>query len=198
MTMKDASLTTIPIFPLSNTVLPNESLALHIFEPENIQLLKHCQDGKEFGVLYFNESNLSPFGTMVHVEQVVNLFPDGTCDIVVKGDHIFELKTVIPPMEDRLYPCAEVELKKVSTESTEALDDEYICFLEETGKIVQEESGDTIFNIASRLGLSQEAKNHLISLPDREAMVKFLLNETRFLSKIKQQESKLNNHYYLN
>lgn len=195
--MKNPSITTIPIFPMNNTILPNESIALHIFEPENIQLFQDCQDGKEFGVLYFNETSFSTFGTLVHIEQIINLFPNGTCDIVVKGDHIFELKTLLPAFQERLYPSAEVELKKFDTNSNDELNAEYRKYLEETGKMVQEE-GESILNIANRLELSQEAKNQLISLPTREAMIKFLLNEIRLLSKIKQQESKLNKHYYLN
>lgn len=196
--MKNTNLTTIPIFPLNTTVLPNESIALHIFEPENIQLFQDCQGGKEFGILFFNESNLSQVGTLVHIEQVINLFPDSSCDIVVKGDHLFELKAIVPAVQERLYPSAEVALKKIDTNSCNELNAEYNNFLKQSGKIVQDEDCISIFNIADRLELSQESKSMLISLPTREAMIKFLLNETRFLSKIKQQESQLNKHYYLN
>lgn len=196
--MNNSDFTTVPIFPLNSTVLPNESIALHIFEQQNIQLFQDCKEEKEFGILYFNETKLSTFGTLVHIEQVLNHFPDGTCDIVVQGDHLFELKTVIPAFQDRLYPSAEVQLKKIDTRSSNELNSEYSNYVQQSGIVVHEEECISIFNIANRLELSQEAKNHLISLPNRESMIKFLLNETRFLSKIKQQESDLNKHYYLN
>src|SRR5690606_17516001 len=109
--MEPNSSTIIPLFPLNVTVLPDEAIALHIFEPRYRQLFEDCQQEKQFGIVFINDKIISPCGTAVHIDQIVNVFPDGSCDIIVKGDHVFELKNLMANYEDKLYAAAEIQFK---------------------------------------------------------------------------------------
>lgn len=196
--MESNSATIIPLFPLNITVLPDESIALHIFEPRYRQLIEDCRDGKEFGIVYLNEKVISSFGTKVHIDQIVNEFPDGSCDIIVKGDHVFELKRLIANYDAKMYSSAEIELKAIETTNSEELNVLFRKYLDQTGKVIHDNENTNIFNIANRIELSHENKNHLISLPNSQSMIKFLQNQIRFLLKIRYQEDILDKNFYLN
>ena len=85
----------LPLFPLGLVCFPDERLPLHIFEPRYKEMVGRCmREHAPFGIVLFEEDRLSRVGCLVRVEELVEQHPDGTFDIVVRGEQRFEIQTV--------------------------------------------------------------------------------------------------------
>jgi len=81
--------TTLPLFPLSMTVLPGEVAALHLFEPRYRQLLADCEqapktDG-DFVVVWSDGEHIDPIACAVTITRILERNPDDTSDILIQG-----------------------------------------------------------------------------------------------------------------
>ncbi len=93
----------IPLFPLGVVLLPEMLLPLHIFEERYKKMIGECLDrDEEFGVVYYNGSEMQSRGCTARVIRVLKRYPDGRLDIVTKGERRF---TVEDLNEDG--PCLE-------------------------------------------------------------------------------------------
>lgn len=92
----------LPLFPLSAHVLPEGRLALRVFEPRYLRMIKEvCYSGSGFGVCMLNERGLKeknehiyPVGTWVEICDF-NQQDDGLLGIVVEGKSFFTLQRVV-------------------------------------------------------------------------------------------------------
>lgn len=186
------------VFPLNIVVLPNESVALHLFEPRYRELFHDHRNGKEFVILFANKNERSSYGTTVFIDKIINEFPDGTVDVIVKGKSVVKILQFLNHFQDKLYSGVEVEHNYVDGPVSKKLCSLFKQHREVSGKKFHEEREYQLFEIARSIKLAQEVKNDLIMLGSPQEIDTFLINEIRFQLKIKEQEDQLNNNYHLN
>lgn len=188
-----------PVFPLNIVVLPDESVALHLFEPRYRQLYKDVKAGQEFAIVYQNKSDRSSHGTLVYIDKVINEFPDDTVDLIVRGLSIIKVITFHDLFPEKLYSGVDAEvLNHENQRVTDELLIEFKKYLTTVGKKHNPSNTLSLFQIANRLELSQEKKNEFIKCQDCIHMNRFLINEIRFFLKIYEQEKNLNHKFHLN
>ena len=83
---------TIPLFPLGLVLLPQMPLPLHIFEERYKLMIGKClEKNKEFGIVYFNGSDIQAIGCTASIQQVLKRYDDGRLDILTRGENRFEI-----------------------------------------------------------------------------------------------------------
>jgi Lon protease-like protein len=83
---------TIPLFPLGLVLLPQMPLPLHIFEERYKLLIGECLDNpKEFGIVYFNGTDIQAIGCTASIQKVLKRYEDGRLDILTRGENRFEI-----------------------------------------------------------------------------------------------------------
>jgi Lon protease-like protein len=98
----------IGLFPLGIVLLPGELVPLHIFEPRYRELIAECLDhSSEFGLILADDDGIRAIGTRATVAEVLERFPDGRMDIVVKGTGRF--RVVRTAQGRRTFTTADVE-----------------------------------------------------------------------------------------
>ena len=82
----------LPLFPLKLVLLPYEILPLHIFEPRYKQMVKNAIESKQpFGIVLKEEEGVYKKGCRVEVTKVLQKYPNGEYDIIVKGIERFKV-----------------------------------------------------------------------------------------------------------
>ena len=185
------------VFPLNIVVLPNEEVALHLFEPRYKQLYADFKNGKEFAIIFSVKNDVANYGTLVSIEKVINEFPDDTVDLIVKGSKIIQVNSFEKNFPGKLYSAVEAEPVEIDSSVSTDLIQQFDIFLEKTGKKKFKNAPD-IFQLANRMEMSQETKSEFISKADNAALNRFLINQIRFELKIREQESLLNQKFHLN
>ena len=95
------------MFPLAVVLLPTERIPLHIFEPRYRELIGECIDeGREFGLVFEDETGTREVGTLAGVEEVLHRFDDGRLNVVVAGGEPLPRPRALT--EGRSYRTAEV------------------------------------------------------------------------------------------
>ncbi|HYR03169.1 MAG TPA: LON peptidase substrate-binding domain-containing protein [Syntrophobacteria bacterium] len=83
----------IPLFPLEVVLLPHISLPLHIFEERYKLMIGEClAEDREFGVVYFDGSEVKKVGCSAKITRVLKRYDDGKMDIVTRGEKRFLLR----------------------------------------------------------------------------------------------------------
>jgi Lon protease-like protein len=83
---------TIPLFPLGLVLLPQMPLPLHIFEERYKLLIGECLDNAmEFGIVYFNGTDIQSIGCTASIQKVLKRYEDGRLDILTRGENRFEI-----------------------------------------------------------------------------------------------------------
>jgi Lon protease-like protein len=93
--------TSIAFFPLSAHLLPGGRLALRIFEPRYIRMVKQaCAGQRQFGMCMHNPNgdmqqnkHIYPIGTLAKIVDFETL-PDGFLGIKVEGGNCFEIQAI--------------------------------------------------------------------------------------------------------
>ena len=84
----------LKLFPLNLVAFPHKAIPLHIFEERYKAMINYCIDEKkDFGIIYQDKKSKSKIGCSVSVEKVVNIYPDGRMDVVVKGRKLFKVES---------------------------------------------------------------------------------------------------------
>jgi Lon protease-like protein len=98
----------IPVFGLAMVLFPGEQRALHIFEPRYREMTEHCLRTEEpFAIALAGEAGgLRPVACTARIEEVVDRFPDGRMNILVRGGQVVRLG---PLQQDLAYPTADAE-----------------------------------------------------------------------------------------
>lgn len=82
----------LPLFPLDLVLLPETNLPLHIFEERYKEMIGDCIDnGWEFGMLAVFGQSVEPIGCTASISKVLDRFPDGRMNILVRGRRRFEI-----------------------------------------------------------------------------------------------------------
>ena len=83
----------LKLFPLNLVAFPSKLIPLHIFEDRYKRMISNCIDEKkDFGIIYQNTTTQSKIGCSVSVEKIINKYPDGRMDILVRGRKIFKVQ----------------------------------------------------------------------------------------------------------
>lgn len=83
----------LKLFPLNLVAFPSKLIPLHIFEDRYKRMISNCIDEKkDFGIIYQNTTTQSKIGCSVFVEKIINKYPDGRMDILVRGRKIFKVQ----------------------------------------------------------------------------------------------------------
>jgi Lon protease-like protein len=85
----------VPLFPLGVVLLPQMKLQLHIFEQRYKTMIVEClEEEKDFGIVYYDGSDIKSIGCMAHIQQVLKRYDDGRMDILTSGTTRFEIKKI--------------------------------------------------------------------------------------------------------
>jgi Lon protease-like protein len=111
-----------PLFPLGIVALPNETVALHVFEERYRTMIEEClrADRKpaetespqgdapqsEFGIVWLSDEELKQVGCACEIERVLERMDDGRLNILVRGTRPFRL---LERQDDLPYPAGVVE-----------------------------------------------------------------------------------------
>jgi Lon protease-like protein len=83
---------TIPLFPLGLVLLPQIPLPLNIFEERYKLMIGEClEKNKEFGIVYFNGTDIKAIGCTASIQRVLKRYDDGRLDILTRGENRFEI-----------------------------------------------------------------------------------------------------------
>jgi Lon protease-like protein len=97
----------IPLFPLHVVVFPRTRVPLHIFEDRYKEMVGNAiRDHTEFGIVSAQENGVVNAGCAVLVEKVLQIYPDGRMDVVVRGSRRFEIAAL---NEEKDFLQAEVD-----------------------------------------------------------------------------------------
>lgn len=183
----------IPIFPLSLVVYPGSRYPLHIFEERYKNMVKYSMKLDEpFGIIIYDNNALGRIGTKVKVESVTKNYPDGSFDIIVRGEERFVLKTVqeniigyfeaeVDHYNDLIsgnYSELEIQAIEVFNEVIEkagvTLEDNFYINLDETRF--------KSFKLAEKSGLTLEQQQSLITLQNEGERLFFLIEHLKNMS----------------
>jgi Lon protease-like protein len=82
----------LPLFPLDLVLFPHTILPLHIFEERYKEMIKDCLENRwAFGMLAVQGDTVKNIGCTASISQVVERFPDGRLNILVRGERRFEI-----------------------------------------------------------------------------------------------------------
>lgn len=122
----------LPLFPLDQvTLLPQQVLPLHIFEPRYRQMVSDALDGagqiamavfqgKRWKQEYHGRPPVRPAACIGHIAQHEKL-PDGRYNLVLRGVCRARVISEVPASEDRLYREAMLEPIGLSQDETPLL-----------------------------------------------------------------------------
>ena len=86
---------TIPLFPLGLVLMPHIPLPLHIFEERYKLMIGEClAEDREFGIVYFNATDIQTAGCTARILKVIKHYDDGRLDILTHGQRRFRIKEI--------------------------------------------------------------------------------------------------------
>jgi Lon protease-like protein len=179
----------LPIFPLQLVLFPGEVLHLHIFEPRYRQLIQECDEGSiQFGIPTVLNGQLASVGTTAKLKDIIQKYPDGRMDIAVVGDQKFEIKSLLRPMEGKLYDGAMVHWLGDDTVGEKAKQFKMHRLIKEIYRALQltkpgltDNSLLNTYEVAHFIGLSIQQEYELLALPSETARQDFII---QFLEKV--------------
>jgi Lon protease-like protein len=170
------------LFPLPIVLVPTERIPLHIFEPRYRELIDECLAlGEEFGlVLATGDGAVHEIGTRARVAQVLDVFDDGSMNIIVEGGERFRLLEltsghafttgVVEPVLDDNDPAASADVDRaleVFGELAEASESD-IDLPDPLSPVLE-------FELAARVDFAVEAKQELLSMTSARARMAALV-----------------------
>ncbi len=88
----------LPLLPLELVLLPDELLPLHIFEERYKRLVARCRESDDpFGIVLRLGDGVAAVGCSARLVAVLEEFPDGRSNIVVRGERAFRIVTITAP-----------------------------------------------------------------------------------------------------
>ena len=170
----------IGLFPLGIVLLPGEFVPLHIFEPRYKDLIADCLDRQsEFGLVLSDDDGMRRVGTRAAVAEVLERFPDGRMNIVVKGGDRFRIVEVEegssfstagveplddddlePPGEDDLSACVAAFRRVAEAAGIEP---------PEADLDLDPASGNTAYRVAGHVELGPEVEQELLEMRSERA-----------------------------
>ena len=134
----------LPLFSLKLVLLPYEILPLHIFEPRYKKMVKNAiEDKQPFGIVLKEEGGVYKRGCRVEITKVLQNYPNGEYDIIVKGIERFK---VLSTEKDGDMVFGQIEYVPISIETDLKLIDD-----------VQ----DSYLKILLRYGINSDMEMHM-------------------------------------
>ena len=134
----------LPLFPLKLVLLPYEILPLHIFEPRYKKMVRNAiEDKQPFGIVLKEEGGVYKRGCRVEITKVLQKYPNGEYDIIVKGIERFK---VLSTEKDGDMVFGQIEYVPISIETDLKLIDD-----------VQ----DSYLKILLRYGINSDMEMHM-------------------------------------
>ena len=175
--------TRIPLFPLEVVLFPGMPLPLHIFEPRYRIMIARCINEKiEFGVALATGTEVAKIGCTAEVVEKLKEYPDGRVDILCEGRALFRL---VEMLREREYQEAIAEylpediLPQDSAKEAQLIERFQVCHALVFGQpwVVSSRDNDLSlsFQMAARLPLELETKQHLLEIREETARQAFLL-----------------------
>lgn len=197
----------LPLFPLNLVAYPTENLNLHIFEPRYRQLINEClEQQKTFGIPAFINNKLPGYGTEMQIVSLSKSYEDGRMDISTKGLRIFRMLSFQNPIPNKLYAGGKITFIE-DTDIAEGVISELLLQLDRLYSILQTKvdfdahSQPFSYQIAHKVGLSQEEEYHLLTTASETERQRYIL---RHLNKVipvmsemerTKERIKLNGHF---
>lgn len=177
----------LPFFPLNLVAYPTENLNLHIFEPRYRQLINEClEEDKTFGIPAFINNKLMSYGTEMKIIALSKRYPNERLDIKTQGLRIFKINSFENPVEGKLYSGGSIEYMD-DTEPADGVIPKLLIQLEKLYAILKTtpEYNSHIapfsYQVAHKIGISQEEEYELLTINSETERQKFLL---RHLDKV--------------
>lgn len=179
----------IPIFPLGIVVYPGEVLNLHIFEERYKQLINESFGNKKpFGIPSVVNNNVTDLGTLVKINEIVQVYEDGKMDIRTEGISVFRVLEVIKKVPDKLYSGAIVDYPPNETQIKTAMMQQVISNIRELHRLLKitkeiKKPDDQLcsYDIAHHAGLTLEEEYEFLGLLREDQRLEYL---KRHLAKI--------------
>lgn len=185
----------IPIFPLNIVMYPSSIYPLHIFEARYKRLINWCRTEKEgFGIVTKMYDNISTIGCYVEIVEVINIFENGSLDILVRGIERFQtistelhpngyiIANIIPYIDDEQYIASIPLEKETISKFKNILDRTEIQF----DKRFWQNFNRAMFKsykIAEKSGLNLKQQQNLLSLRSETDRLQFLFTHFKNLEK---------------
>lgn len=176
----------IPIFPLNLVMYPEAVYPLHIFEERYKKLINWCRTEKEgFGVVSKIDSSVSTIGCYVEVIEVINVFENGSMDILVKGRERFQttstelhphgyiMANVIPYFDDEQYSLPKPIEDTTITKFKDILDRTAIEFDKKYWTNFDRATFKS-YKIAEKSGMNLQQQQSLLTLRSESDRLQFL------------------------
>ena len=199
----------IPLFPLDIVVYPGEKLNLHVFEPRYKQLITECNEAKKpFGLPTVLKDGIAEMGTLVEIDEIVQVYEDGKMDIKTTGKKVFRILEIIKHIPDKLYSGAIVnypanefypnkELRKKVLSNLRELHDS----LNLTKDFKKPDNELLSYDVAHHAALSLDEEYELLGLMREDQRLEYLKRHLlKILPLVNEMETlkeriKLNGHF---
>jgi Lon protease-like protein len=167
---------TIPLFPLGLVLMPQIPLPLHIFEERYKLMIGEClAEDREFGIVYFNATDIQAVGCTARILKVIKRYDDGRLDILTRGQKRFLIKEIC---DDKAYLTASVtyfdDEKQADDSGWQDLADRGMALLKQFTSTLESEEGDDFtkkmdfksisFLLAGCEGFSHEEKQRFLEM----------------------------------
>lgn len=177
----------VPIFELPLVCLPGEQVPLHIFEPRYRAMTAHCLDEDlPFGIVLRDDDGARSIGCLARIEEVLERFEDGRCNIMGRGTDPFK---VLDRIESGEWPEAEVEVLEADGTGDEGPDAEAarnaFSAIAEKATGERPDPGDlsqaNAYGIASMIELPVETKQAMLERTEEAERMTLLANALKAL-----------------
>src|SRR5438094_380307 len=139
----------LPLFPLDLVLLPHTNLPLHIFEPRYKEMIGDClRNGWEFGMLAVHDQSVTAFGCTASITKVLERFPDGRMNIIVRGQRRFEISELNDPKSYLRGTPESVHDDPAALPSSDLLERSMALYIRRKGLA---QSGHKVMLVVSRL-----------------------------------------------
>jgi uncharacterized protein len=191
---------TIPMFPLSLVVLPEESTKLYIYEERYKQLIHEClANDASFGIPYLEKGAVTAFGSEVKIKRILKTYENGEMDVLVEGTNLFRLLEYSKVLSPKLYGAGIIQYINLDQKVLlNNLQDAVVHFY---GSVQNQfidydtVSDLSIYNVASSLQLTHPEKFKLISSHNQQL---HLLNLIKFINHIINTELQIKDKFVNN
>ena len=179
----------VPIFPLNIVVYPGEQLNLHIFEPRYKQLINECfAEAKPFGIPTVLNNAISEMGTLVKINEIVEVYADGKIDIRTEGIQVFRILEIVKTIPEKLYSGAIVNYPVMFNRRKSKLMQEVLSGIRDLHRLLKVNKEFPVideelvsYHLAHHAGLSVEEEYELLGLFHESQRLEYL---KRHLAKV--------------
>lgn len=172
------------MLPLSVLLLPRETTKLHIFEERYQQLVTEClENDASFGIPYMEKGKIMEYGSEVKIKKVLKAYENGSMDILIECNNLFQLKEFSKILKPKLYGAGLIEYvpsQKIILNNLQDATVNYFSSIQ--NKLIDYEtvSALTVYNVASALQLTNPEKYRLIAAPNQQlhllGLLKFIIH----------------------